>query len=86
MTKGGREEGSGAPGGFLSLTSYCPGKEIVGKGRSISGSSWGRRLAGFHAGYVALEGQNAIKNDASALICGGGARYCLFSVPQSIGT
>lgn len=57
MTKGGWEEGSGDPGGFLSLTSYCPGKEIVGRGRSISRSSWGKRLAGLHVGCVAMEGQ-----------------------------
>lgn len=30
----------------MSLTSYCPRKEVVRRGRNGSRSSWGKRLAG----------------------------------------
>lgn len=58
----------------MSLTSYCPGKEVVRRGRSGSRSSWGKRLAGLHVGCVAMEGQSAIGSNVTALIWRVGAR------------
>lgn len=54
MTKGAEREGSGAPAGFPSLSTYCSGKESVGK-QELHINSWSRRLAGLPVGMWLLE-------------------------------
>lgn len=54
--------GLGLPGGFLSLTCYSPGKEIVGREEYLQ-EQLRERLAGLHVGSMAMKRQSAIGND-----------------------
>lgn len=54
MTKGAEREGSTVPVGFPSLSTYCSGREGVGKEELII-NSWRRRLARLPVGMVAIE-------------------------------
>lgn len=54
MTKGAEREGSRAPVGFPSLSTYCSGKEGGGKEELLI-NSWSRRVAGPPVGIVAIE-------------------------------
>lgn len=63
------------------LSTYCPRKEAVGKGRNSSINSWGKRLAGMDVGSVAVEG--ALLGIMSQLKLGEGATFSVFSLHPS---
>lgn len=53
--KGAEREGCRVPVGFPSLSTYCSGREGVGKEEPII-NSWRRRLARLPVGMVAIDG------------------------------